>query len=220
MSQPILAPTFLFRFAAPLWRYDGSWSPQGLALDERFRLPSFGELEDRRVYADLRAGWNESGLFYWLRVDGKRQPPWCRETRIEDSDGLQLWIDTRDTRNIHRAGRFCHRFALLPFGAGRRLDEPSARLLPINRARENPKPFPGEKLPIRSEPRVNGYVLEGHLPAAALTGYDPGEHPRLGFCYAVIDRELGVQTFSIGMEFPILEDPSLWGTLELRDCPA
>jgi hypothetical protein len=214
--MPILAPTFLFRFAAPLLKYDAAWSAQALQLDDRYRLPSFGELEDRPVFADLRAGWNAEGLYFSLRVVGKRQPPWCRETRVEDSDGVQLLIDTRDTRNIHRAGRFCHRFVLLPFGAGRRLDEPAARLLPINRARENPKPVSGDALPIRSEVRIDGYLLEAHVPAAALTGYDPAEHPRLGFSYAVADRELGVQTFSIGLGFPFLEDPTLWGTLELR----
>jgi hypothetical protein len=31
----------------------------------------------------------------------------------------------------------------------------------------------------------------------------------------VVDRELGWQTFTVGPEFPFVEDPSLWGTLEL-----
>jgi hypothetical protein len=47
------------------------------------------------------------------------------------------------------------------------------------------------------------------------TGFDTEEHSRLGFSYAIVDRELGWQTFSVGPEFPIQEDPSLWGTLEL-----
>ncbi len=29
--------------------------------------------------------------------------------------------------------------------------------------------------------------------------------------YAVIDRELGWQTLSLGPEFPVMDDPSLWG---------
>ena len=33
-----------------------------------------------------------------------------------------VWIDTRNTQNIHRAGRFCHRFAFLPVGAGGKPD--------------------------------------------------------------------------------------------------
>jgi hypothetical protein len=66
-----------------------------------------------------------------------------------------------------------------------------------------------------SERRVDGYLMQGFIPATAMTGYDPAEHPRLGFYYAVTDRELGWQTFSLGAEYPFQSDPSLWGTLEL-----
>ena len=41
------------------------------------------------------------------------------------------------------------------------------------------------------------------------------ETDRLGFSYLIADRELGSQSLAIGPEFPVLEDPSLWGTLEL-----
>ena len=79
----------------------------------------------------------------------------------------------------------------------------------------DPQEIGDDQIQIRSENRIDGYLLFVQIPAAALTGFDPVEHPRLGFSYAVIDRELGWQTFSLGPEYPILEDPSLWGTLEL-----
>ena len=63
--------------------------------------------------------------------------------------------------------------------------------------------------------RDDGYMLEALIPAEALTGFDPAEHPRLGFTYAVLDRELGEQTFGVGSPMPYQEDPSLWATLEL-----
>jgi len=85
----------------------------------------------------------------------------------------------------------------------------------INRARENPKSVADSALGIRARVRSGGYALQAYIPAAALTGFDPLEHPRLGFTYAVIDRELGWQTFTMGAEFPFDEDPSLWGSLEL-----
>ena len=215
MPDPLLAPTFLFRFSTPCLRHDPLWSRGGVQLSEAHRLPSFGELEQRPVFADFRGAWSEEGVAFTLRVTGKKQPPWSRESRIEDSDGLHVWIDTRDTHSIHRAGRFCHHFAVLPLGGGRRFDKPVAAMLPVNRAREQPKPAPAGGLLVRSERRIDGYLLETHIRADALTGYDPSEHPRLGFTYAVIDRELGWQTFSIGPEFPFQEDPSLWGSLEL-----
>ena len=36
---------------------------------------------------------------------------------------------------------------------------------------------------VRSEKRIDGYILESFIPAAALTGFDMFEHPRLGFTY-------------------------------------
>jgi hypothetical protein len=217
MSRPLLASSFLFRFSVPCLRCATLWSPRGVELGEAFAVPSFRELDGEPVFADLRIGWGAAGLSFVLQVTGKSQSPWCRATRIEDSDGLQLWIDTRDTHNIHRASRFCHHFVFLPFGGGRSQTDPVTRLVPINRARENPKPVADAVIQARSEARPGGYVLQGHIPAKALTGYDPAEHPRMGFCYGVADQELGWQTFSLGPEFPISEDPSLWGTLELVD---
>ena len=91
------------------------------------------------MFADVRAAWNRTGLSLSVRVAGKKQTPWCRAARAEDSDGLHLWIDTRDTHNIHRASRYCHRFVFLPAGDGPQFQRPVAVWLPINRAKDNPK---------------------------------------------------------------------------------
>jgi hypothetical protein len=214
MSE-LLSPTFLFRFATPCLRAQRLWTAAGSGLDAQHRLPCFAELQGLRPFAELRMAWNDEGLALWLEVTGKTQAPWCRPTRIEDSDGLQIWIDTRDTHNVHRAGRFCHRFVFMPSGGGKTLGEPAGQLLPINRCREMPKIVDANLLKLRSELRPKGYVLQAFLPGAALTGWDPAEHRKLGFTYAVVDRELGVQPFTVGPEFPFDEDPSLWGTLEL-----
>jgi hypothetical protein len=216
MTDQLLAPTFLFRFSVPCLRRDSLWTAKGAELGEEYRLPCFAELDGGRTYADVRAAWGDAGLAFTIRVEGKRQPTWCRENRLEDSDGFHIWLDTRDTHNIHRAGRFCHHLVFLPNGGGSRQEEAVAEQLLINRARENPKPVRPGVLQVRGEKRVDGYLLEAFVPAAAITGFDPAEHPRLGFFYAIKDRELGPQTFSIGREFPYEEDPSVWGTLELQ----
>jgi hypothetical protein len=215
MSEPLLASPFLFRFSVPCRRCAKRWSAKGIELDGTHGVPSFGELDGRPVFAELRMGWDFAGIAFQLRVVGKTQTPWCRIARIEDSDGLHLWIDTRDTHNIHRASRFCHEFVFLPMGGGVRHDEAVGRSLMIHRAREHPKSISDRLLSSVSRTFPDGYELRGYIPAAAMTGYDPAEHPRLGFCYAVSDRQLGWQTLSLGPEFPIQEDPSLWGTLEL-----
>ncbi|MDX1946402.1 MAG: hypothetical protein SFU86_13460 [Pirellulaceae bacterium] len=214
MTDQLLAPTMLFRFAAPCHYAEGLAASKSITLSEKYRLPCFAELEGKPSYADVRLGWCETGLALLVRVAGKSQPPWCRDSKIEDSDGVQLWIDTRNTQNIHRAGRFCHRFVFLPCGSGRKLDEPVAALLAINRAKESPREIERGALVVQAAMTRDGYALTAFIPASALTGYSPADQPAMGFSYAVSDRERGMQTFTVGPELPFADDPSLWGTLE------
>lgn len=217
MTDPLIPTRFLFRFAVPCrWR-ETLWTAGGAGLDESHRLPVLAELEPAPTgwAPDLRAAWNDTGLVFSLHMAGKQQPPWCRATRPEDSDGLQLWIDTRDVHNVHRAGRFCHRFLFMPTGAGAKGGEPAAVMLAINRSRENPAPPPRGSLRVLCQMRRDGYRLDAMIAAEALTGFDPAEHPHLGFTYAVIDRELGERALTVGGGMPYQEDPSLWATLDL-----
>jgi hypothetical protein len=87
--------------------------------------------------------------------------------------------------------------------------------LAIHLAREQAKPARTDQVHVRAERRVDGYIIEAFIEAAGLTGFDPAEHPRIGFTYAILDRERGEQTFGPGSEFRYQEDPSVWGTLEL-----
>jgi len=216
MSDSLIPNRFLFRFSLPCLYRDQLWTAAGAGLEERFRLANLGELEGGHAIAEVRAAWNESGLAFSVQVLGKRQAPWCRASKPEDSDGFQVWIDTRDVHNVHRAGRYCHHLLFLPAGDGPRLDEPAAQWLSINRAKEHPRPIQSIQLKVLSKKKADGYLLEAFIPGDALTGFDPQEHPRLGFTYAVIDRELGEQTLTVGSPMPYQEDPSLWATLELR----
>jgi hypothetical protein len=214
-TESLLPSRFLFRFSVPCLYKDPLWSAQGVELGDEYRLPALAELEGRKTFADVRAAWSHDGLALEVRVAGKRHPLWCRDNRLEDSDGLQIWIDTRDTHNIHRASRFCQRFAFLPAGGGRNQTEPVADQLIIDRARENARPIRPGQLGVRAQVRADSYRLVAFLPAAALTGFQPDDHSRLGFTYWLFDREFGEQTFSSSSEFPFASDPSLWGTLDL-----
>jgi len=221
-SNSLVAPRFLFRFAVPVLRREPIWRAGGMELDESYRLLNLAALDAgtdnrERTFADVQMAWSAEGLAFNVRVAGKKQPPWCREGRLEDSDGLQVWIDTRATLNIHRASRFCHRYVFLPAGGGQRQDEPLADQLLINRARENARPIRPRELQAASRVTKTGYWLAAFVPAVALGGYDPYQYRQLGFTYAIFDRELGMQTFATGAGFPFDEDPTCWATLELVD---
>src|SRR5262249_7058096 len=178
-------------------------------------LDNFGDMDDRRPFADVRLAWNERGLALQVEVRGKGQPPQADVSRPRQSDGVSLWVDTRDARSGHRATRYCHQFHFLPAGGGPAGDEPAFVQAKINRALQDAPPAgPGEVL-FRCAPRRGGYRLEAFLPAEVLNGFDPEQNPRLGVYYAVRDAELGEQALAVGSEFPYWEDPSLWAVLEL-----
>ncbi|MCI0680823.1 MAG: hypothetical protein L0Y71_01855 [Gemmataceae bacterium] len=216
--MPLIPYRFLIRVAYPC-RYVKSMprtkDDRLLELPEACRIDNFAAMDDRTNFADVRLAWNELGLGVQVEVRGKQKPPEGDASRPRSTDGVTLWLDLRDARASHRASRYCHQFHLLASGGGPDRDEPAFAQSKINRALEDAPFASANSVVLRVATNVKGYMLEAFLPAAALHGYDPEQHSRLGFFYAVRDEELGEQTLSVGPEFPFWEDPSLWSVLEL-----
>lgn len=214
----LLPHHFLFRVAHPC-RYVKEIPLEErdelLDLPEQCRIDNFAAMDEQRNFAEVRLAWNEFGLGLQVEVKGKRQSPQGDSARPRGSDGVTLWIDTRDARTSHRASRYCHQFHFLPTGGGPDHDEPALVQAKINRALQDAPPCSPNEVPFRATPTKKGYLLEAFLPAAVLHGFDPEQNPRLGFYYAVRDAELGEQVLSVGADFPYWEDPSLWSVLEL-----
>lgn len=184
-------------------------------LPDSARLNNFADLDGAANFADVRLAWNDFGLALQALVTGKEEAPAGDAARPWSSDGLMLWIDTRDARSSHRATRYCHQFHFLPAGGGEDKDEPSVVPMKINRALQDAPLASPSDIPFRAARTKTGYRLEAFLPTAVLTGFDPAEHPRLGFYYVVRDCELGDQFLSVNGDFPFADDPSLWSVLEL-----
>jgi hypothetical protein len=217
MSNAIVSQVpknLMFKYRVSCRRYDKNWSDQ-LQLPAEYKIPSFGNFEEQLDFADIRMAWNKAGLFVNVIVTGKQKALWCRSTQLLESDGLQLWIDARNTQNIHRASKFCHWFLLLPAGGGSRNDQPLATMLRINRAKEDPPMFNPKSISIAAAVEPAGYALTAFIPANSINGWNTEDQRNLGFSFAVIDRELGWQTLAVGPELPFNEDPSLWHTLQL-----
>ena len=149
----------------------------------------------------------------WLRG----LPTSSSRDRPEGFAHAQFWIDTRDTRTVSRATRFCHRFVV-------RLEVAKSRQLlvdvsqrPIARAQADAPLHKSELFDTRAELGKSGWMLELFLPAQALNGFDPDTNRRLGFAYQIGDHVRDDQFLGVGREFPVGENPSLWATLELCD---
>jgi hypothetical protein len=210
---------FLFRFAHPC-RYQKAMPRLGddrlLDLPRECRIDNFAAMDGLKNFADVSLAWNEFGIGLQVEVRGKDKPPVGDAARPRGSDGVTLWLDTRDARSGHRASRTCHQFHFLVTGGGPERDEPICVRSKIHRALED-APLTSDTIPLRVRTKANGYLLEAFVPAGALQSYDPEQHPKLGFFYAVRDDELGEQLLCISPEFPFWEDPSLWSVLELKN---
>lgn len=187
-----------------------------LDLTASCRIDGLPALDDRTDFADVRLAWNEGGLAVQVTVTGKSQAAIGDADKPRSADGLTLWLDTRGDRTSHRASRFCHQFHLLPTGGGRDKDHADLLQTKINRALADAPVNDLSTLPFRYSNRKGGYRLEAFLTTAVLNGFDPDEHPELGFYYVMRDQELGEQTLGVGSEFPYADDPSLWAVLSLE----
>ncbi len=214
----LLPERFLFRYDFAVKHVIGmpKKTKKLLNLTKSCELPSLKAIDGSASYGTLSLGWNKNGLGISLSVKGKKHPVIGKPDQPLESDGLQIWIDTRNTRNIHRASRFCHHFCLLPAATGKDHDMPYGLELPISRAREESEISKPEQIQLSSSLKNDGYELEAWLPEEILTGYDPDANPHLGFYFFIHDNELGDQFLTVGEDFPYANDPSLWSTITLK----
>jgi hypothetical protein len=218
MTTPLLPQTFWFRLAIPCPRVDGLPRPRGRLLDlpESSALPDTGAIAGKPSWADVRAAWNPSGLAVAVEVTGKSGPITRDPLGTASGEGITLWIDTRDTRTIHRATRFCHRFSFTLRPSREALNVVVAQK-PIARALADAPSADPSTISTRADLIRGGWRLEIFLPAEVLNGFDPETNRRLGLAYQVTDLERDDRFLTVGRDFPIGEDPSLWAVLELVD---
>jgi hypothetical protein len=220
-TKPLLPQTFWFRIAAncprveDFPRLDNPWAL--LDLPASCALPELAQLDGRKSWAEVRVGWNARGLGIAIRADGVADLQ-LQPDRPEGFANAHLWVDTRDSRNVSRATRFCTRFGahLSVRGAKKQLTVEVGRR-PIARATAEPPVFPDGLINSRSELSRAKWMLELFLPAQVLHGFDPETNRRLGFAYQIADHVREDQFLGVGRDFPLGENPSLWSTLELRD---
>lgn len=214
MSIESLVPNrLLFHFEFTL-RYRPSPVIDGDLSDwtDAHRLPDFSAIDGEPSFASLWLAWNETGLFLACRVAGRSGPLQCDPKAFWKGDNIRLMTDMRDTRDLKRASRYCQQWYFLPSGGGTDGRQPVAGAAPVNRAAEKAPPVPAGLVTVASRQQKQGYTLEAHIPAEALSGFDPQEHRRIGVFTMVEDRSLGQQYLTVGDELNWNIDPSTWAT--------
>ena len=215
-ERPEIDPCLLVRLRMKAHRVDRPFSDRPEALPNEAILPSLtSELSGTEKFAQVRFAVGPNALYFQADVQGKRQLPWCRESRLEDSDGLHVWIDTRNSLESQRATKFCHRYGFLPLGRGPKAYLPFVAWATINRARDNPPPPPNDQFSIRARLSEGRYRLVAAIHFSALYGLDINDFPTIGLYFAVVDRELGWQAIALQPDLPVMVNPSLWPRVNL-----
>lgn len=212
-GQGLIPNIFWFRFAVACPRVDGVTVER---FDKDWSLPESCKFPDTALlspqgepgWADIRAAWNPGGLILTVAVKGRKLPTGHPPV----TEAFKVWIDTRDTRDVHRATRHCHRFGFL-------VDLPTVQVnqRPIARALADAPTAPKGSVKAKAAQDKSGWSLKLFFTPESLHGFDPETNRRLGITYQVTDPQGQDQFLGPGSDFPIGEDPSLWSTLELRD---
>ncbi len=221
VAKPLLPQAFWFRLAVACTRVEGipraNASTDLLALPAACALPDLKPLDGGERWAEVRVGWNALGLGITVIAEGVTAQQ-LAERRPEGFAVAQFWVDTRDTRNVSRATKFCHRFNVrIDRGGSRGRLEAQVAQRPIARSVADAPIGRSDDIPVRVELNRTSWRLELFLSSQALSGFDPDTNRRLGFAYQITDFVRDDQFFGVGRDFPVGENPSLWSTLELRD---
>lgn len=181
--------------------------------DDAYKLPDLMGVEGMQSFATFYMAWNDDGLY--LGVEVKKKTRYKLDPKnFTEGDCLELFLDTRDVKDTHRANRYCYRFYFLPGGRGSQGKQPIGRQTSIDNAREQAPPCPEEAIEMGLRRLKRSYQMEIKIPAAGLHGFQPREFDRLGFTYLLHDSELGLQSWSAGRDQATATDPSTWGTVE------
>lgn len=216
--KTLIPNRFLFDFEFPfsyrkrLPEIDGDvsdWSEAEL-------LPKLGEIDGREDFADVWACWNETGLAVACRVTDKRKPLRCDMANFRAGDNLRICTDMRDAKSNRRATKYCQQFWFMPTGGGASGKAACGGSAKMERAREEAPVVASNKLIVASKMTKTGYSLEAFIPAEVLNGFDPEQHPRIGFYYMLEDGDHGQQYLTIGDELYWYVDPSTWATAMLE----
>jgi hypothetical protein len=212
MASPIprSAP---FTFAVPV--HGGNGFTIDGKLDDwpgSYRLPNV--TLGTPPFAELFAAWSPEGLSFALDVP-RTVAPRVLPKRPTEGDCLELYIDTRDVRTAHRAGRYCHKFVIAPVGAAGQARRPLFEHQEIPRSLATPPRVVSDQIDSASEVTKEHYAIEFHLPATVLSGYDVEITRRIGLAYVLYDVEHSRQTWPHPASLPVAGDPSFWATVEL-----
>lgn len=186
-----ISPLQFFSFSYPI-PFAKKLPEKGL-FAEPYILPCMTEFLGEEAFADVAICWNENGLELAIKTKAKRK----------EGDQVELFIDTRDRKELGFINRYCHHFLFTTIG------EEITKL----RADQTRDLAPPNTLHLTLEENKTILLIESE----ALFGYHPKEMRRIGFTYIIKSGEK-LQHFSVSSkDYAVASHPSLWASLTLEE---
>ena len=176
-----------------------------------FLLPSCSELLDQEEFAKVAISYEEKGIHIAIEIDQPFEQVFF--PKVEDGDGVEIFIDTKDIKTTGSLHRFCHHFVFLP--------KPVANITAceVTRLRmEDSHPLADSAfLHVKPIFLKNSYQLYLFIDTQALFGFDPSETTSIGFSYKIHRSKGASQEFNhSSQEFLIEKYPYLWASMQLK----
>jgi hypothetical protein len=173
-------------------------------------LPQLGFLSAERSFAEVGAGYNSKGLYFWVHV--KKPFEEAHFPRYEQGDAFELFIDTRDLKSAGFVTKFCHHFVFLP----QEIDGVRAQEITHFRTEDRHELCDPKALRVQTEFKRKSYALEIFIPSQCLHGYDQATFKRIGLTYVVHRFGGEPQHFALSSKYMALpEHPGLWASVQL-----
>lgn len=184
-----ISPLQFFSFSYPI-PFAKKLPEKGLFI-EPYLLPCMADFLGEEAFADCAICWNKSGLELAIKIDSKRK----------EGDQVELFIDTRDRKDLGFINRYCHHFLFTTIG------EEVTKL----RADQTRKLASPHNLHVT----IDENKIKIRIEAEALFGF--AEATRLGFTYIIKNGEQ-LQHFSVSSkDYAVASHPSLWASLTLEE---
>lgn len=187
---------------------------EGLGKDpfkDPFLLPSLSVLLDEEDFAIVALSYGERGIYISIEINQPFQE--VSFPKVQQGDGIEIFIDTRDVKTSGSLHKFCHHFIFLP----KPVSDVSACEVTRLRAEDSHPLADSSLLHVESQFYKESYQLNIHIESEALFGFDPKQMPRIGFAYKIHRARGPCQNFSHSdAEFQIEKYPHLWPSLLLK----
>jgi hypothetical protein len=204
---PSIAPVSFFQMHFDIAEHKG---PSQVPFKKPYLLPHVDDLLDEDAFAKVAIAYHNKGIFIGIEIDKPFEQVYY--PKIELGDGVEIFIDTRNLKNVGSLHKFCHHFVFLPKEVN------GIQSLEVTRLRmEDSHPLcEPSLLHLDVEFKKNSYTMQIFIEADALFGYDLTACKKLGFTYKIHGKNYRAQHLNISSEQMLFEKyPASWACLNL-----